>query len=142
LAATNAIRRPEIIARNETGSLDQNISNIYFLLSSSVNRTSLRCKYHVTNPIGQRSFRIMRTRRKENSGPRSSAINDHGKTTEPTITQNGALYQVQHRQPSLTPPRIFSRLNFKSSKSKAKTLGNPLAHRPALSEPIESASAS
>jgi hypothetical protein len=81
---------------------------------------------------------MMRTRRKKNSGPLSSAINKSSKTTEPTITQNGALYQVQHRQPSLPLAGILSRLSFKNSTSD-RTLENPLAPLRVLAEPIESA---
>jgi hypothetical protein len=84
---------------------------------------------------------MMQTRRKKNSGPLISAINEHIKTTEPTITQNGALYQVQHRQPSLPLAGILSRLSFKNSKSN-KTLENPLAPRRALAKLVESASIS
>jgi hypothetical protein len=80
---------------------------------------------------------MMRTRRKKNSGPLSSAINERSKTTEPTITQNGALYHVQHRQPSLPLARILSLLSFKNSKP-SKTFERPLA-RPAQAELVESA---
>ena len=79
----------------------------------------------------------MRTFRKKNSGLVSPAANR--KIIEPTITQNGALYHVQHKQPTLPPARILSRLSFKDSKSR-ETSEQPLAPRVALGEPVESGS--
>lgn len=96
-------------------------------------------KWHVTNRVRWRSFTVMQTRRKKNSGPLSSAINEHIKPAEPTITQNGALYQVQHRQPSLPLARILSRLSFKNSTSN-RTFECPLAPRLAPIASAESAS--
>jgi hypothetical protein len=58
----------------------------------------------------------MRTRRKKNSGLLSSAIKGQVAAAEPTITQNGVLYQLQHRQSTSPAAGIFSRLNFKNAK--------------------------
>jgi hypothetical protein len=84
---------------------------------------------------------MMGTRRKKKSGRFSAVISAEVARPEPTITQNGALYQVQHRQPSLPPAGIFSRLNFKNAKPRKiveATFFSPLA--PA--EPVEPASSS
>jgi hypothetical protein len=62
---------------------------------------------------------MMGTRRKKKSGPLSSGINGKVAAAEPTITQNGALYQLQHRQPSL-PPAVNSDFLSVSQMSESK----------------------
>ncbi|HXM74314.1 MAG TPA: hypothetical protein VN904_03490 [Chthoniobacterales bacterium] len=80
----------------------------------------------------------MGTRRKKKSGPLSSGINGKVAAAEPTITQNGALYQLQHRQPSLPPagipifflpPQMLSQRNAKQLSSERNHIGDAGTHQ-------------